>query len=257
MDAVARFEPAALDVAARGFKDTTRIAASRSARVEGDLPRQPRRGGGEPARLPLRPRRSRGADRRRRWRRRGGDAGADQGRAGGRQVKFRVRPVAPVVGERRCARRQVDLAPRGPAGSAWRRARPRSRATWKPRTACGPLPRWQLMGADVTRKGPGHYRIAGAGLRGLHGARRHRRLRQLRHHRAPAPRAARGPALLGGADGRCVAASPPDGPRVRAAAPRWAPPSWGARRAADCRWRYGAPTVRRRSRTRHRWRRPR
>ena len=25
----------------------------------------------------------------------------------------------------------------------------------------------QLMGADVTRKGPGHYRIAGAGLRGL------------------------------------------------------------------------------------------
>ncbi len=28
MDAVARFEPAALDVAARGFKDTTRIAAS-------------------------------------------------------------------------------------------------------------------------------------------------------------------------------------------------------------------------------------
>jgi prephenate dehydrogenase len=28
VDAVARFEPAALDVAARGFKDTTRIAAS-------------------------------------------------------------------------------------------------------------------------------------------------------------------------------------------------------------------------------------
>jgi 3-phosphoshikimate 1-carboxyvinyltransferase len=26
----------------------------------------------------------------------------------------------------------------------------------------------QLLGADVTRKGPGHYRIAGAGLRGLH-----------------------------------------------------------------------------------------
>jgi prephenate dehydrogenase len=28
VDAVARFEPAAVDVAARGFKDTTRIAAS-------------------------------------------------------------------------------------------------------------------------------------------------------------------------------------------------------------------------------------
>src|SRR5439155_1079073 len=113
---------------------------------------------------------ARGARRRRRARLRRGApqrARADQGGAGGARVTFRVRPVnrlhgtVEVPGDKSISHRAALLGALAD-GVTEIHGYLEAEDCVRTLTAVGAL------GADVTRKGPGHYRIAGAGRPGLH-----------------------------------------------------------------------------------------
>ena len=80
---------------------------------------------------------------------------------------MKIEPVAPARRAHRRARRQVDLAPRGPARRARRRRDAASPASAARRTPRRPIARVRALGVDVYEHDVDTLRVLGVGLRGL------------------------------------------------------------------------------------------
>src|SRR5207247_2904528 len=131
-----------------------------------DLPGHSRRARGGPRGVPAGRRRARARHRARLRRGAPRRARADQGGAGGAPVRFRVHPVnrlagtVEVPGDKSISHRAALLG-------ALAEGVTEIHGYLEAEDCLRTIAAIQALGADVTRKGPGHYRIAGAWRCGL------------------------------------------------------------------------------------------